>query len=101
MESDSPPGRNASHPNAEIEADPNPDILASKSELESEQKMKTAGVAVGNMENSDANREDVDRARAYRPSRRNKDIKKKVPNSNADGSNNAVPLMAMSGEFCT
>jgi hypothetical protein len=47
---------------------------------------------------TDANREEVDQARAYRPSRRNKDINKKTPNSNEDGSNNAVAL-AMSGEF--
>jgi hypothetical protein len=45
LESDSPPGRNVSHPNAE--ADPNTDILASKSsELESKQKKKTADRAV-------------------------------------------------------
>jgi hypothetical protein len=64
MESDSPPVLNASHPNAEADADPNTDVLASKSNSEKKKKKKkeNIGLAVGNMDDMDANREEVDEA---------------------------------------
>jgi hypothetical protein len=51
MKTENPPDLNASHPNEEAEADPNPGILASKSKAEMTKKKETkGGLAVGNKE---------------------------------------------------